>query len=60
MSLEKSASCWADAFWKQIEGSKECIQEGAFTLIDTFYDVTYQVKCYEQFYLTGDIVYLKE
>ncbi len=60
LSLEKSDSCWADVFLKQIEDSKECIKEGGSTLIDTFYDVTYQVKCYEQFYLTGDITKLKK
>ena len=59
LSLEKSASCWADVFLKQIEDSKECIKEES-TLIDTFYDVAYQVKCYEQFYLTGDIAKLKK
>ena len=60
LSLEKSDSCWADVFLKQIEDSKECIKEGGSTLIDTFYDVTYQVRCYEQFYLTGDITKLKK
>ena len=58
-SLEKSAKEWAEEFERHVRDRKA---EGEVwvELSKTNYDVTYQVKCYEQFYLTGDITKLKK
>lgn len=58
LPLEKSVEEWAEEFAHHVKNCKANV-EVQIDLSKTNYDVTYQVKCYEQFYLTGDITYLK-
>jgi len=59
LSLTKSEEEWAEEFILHV---KDCNAEGKVQvdLSDTNYDVNYQVKRYEQFYLTGDVSTMKE
>lgn len=55
-SLQENCKTWAMKFLRMIEEADSSITEGDNSaLLNTFYDVNYQVKCYEQFYLTGDV-----
>ena len=61
LSLEQSAKLWAEQLNRIAAEQK--IQKNAETEIDlskTNYDVNYQVKQYEQFYLTGDVTVMKK
>jgi len=61
LSLQENCKTWASKFLRMIEEGDSSITEGKkSTLLNSFYDVNYQVKCYEQFYLTGDITKLKK
>lgn len=56
LSLQENCKTWAMKFLRMIEEADSSIIEGENSaLLNTFYDVNYQVKCYEQFYLTGDV-----
>jgi len=56
LSLQENCKTWAMKFLRMIEEADSSITEGDNSaLLNTFYDVNYQVKCYEQFYLTGDV-----
>ncbi len=56
LSLQENCKTWAMKFLRMIEEADSSITEGENSaLLNTFYDVNYQVKCYEQFYLTGDV-----
>jgi len=56
LSLQENCKTWASKFLRMIEEGDSSITEGKkSTLLNSFYDVNYQVKCYEQFYLTGDV-----
>ena len=58
-SLEQKAEVWAGQLERLIE--ENAIQkEKEADLSKTNYDVNHQVKQYEQFYLTGDVEFMKE
>lgn len=61
LSLAQSAKLWAEQLSQMMTERK--VQKNSETEIDlskTNYDVNYQVKQYEQFYLTGDVSVMKE
>lgn len=61
LSLEQSAKLWAEQLSQMMTERK--VQKNSETEIDlskTNYDVNYQVKQYEQFYLTGDVTVMKK
>ncbi len=59
LPLTKNAKDWAEEFLSHVERCKNAEAE-QIDLSDTNYDVNYQVKRYEQFYLTGDVSTMKE
>ena len=59
LPLEKSAEEWAEEFAHHVKNCKANVGV-QIDLSKTNYDVNCQVKCYEQFYLTGDITKLKK
>jgi len=58
LPLARSAQEWADKLLAHVEACKENGME-LTGLSDTNYDVNYQVKKYEQFYLTGNVSVMK-
>lgn len=61
LSLAQSAKLWAEQLSQMMTERK--VQKNSETEIDlskTNYDVNYQVKQYEQFYLTGDVTVMKK
>lgn len=58
-SIEKDTEAWADEVFSHVENCKS-VEGDQIDLSNTNYDVNYQVKKYEKFYLTGDVSAMKE
>ena len=59
LPLSKSSEEWAEEFLNHVERCKN-VETEQIDLSNTYYDVNYQVKRYEQFYLTGNVAVMKD